>query len=80
MRSGIALWILLLTLVAASAADRPAWHNLTAEQRKAKRTEVRARFQKQLERFRNKKAAGPITPDEERRLRHLETLAKRFAN
>ena len=70
-------FVVLFTLVAASQAA-PNWHALTAEQREAKRKELRQRLDNQLERLRAKQKKGALAPEEERRLRHLETIAKRF--
>ena len=69
--------ILLITFVGALAAA-PNWRDLTAEQREAKRKELRQRLDNQVEKLRAKQKKGPLTPEEERRLRHLETIGQRF--
>jgi hypothetical protein len=51
---------------------------LTPEAREAKRQEIHGRFERRLEELRKRKAAGSLTPEEERRLQHFETLQKRF--
>jgi len=51
---------------------------LSPQEKETKRKEMRERFQTQLEDLRRKKAAGTLSFDEERRLRHYERLAGRF--
>ena len=72
------LFILLTLTIALHAAERRNWHVLTLQEREAKRKELRQRLDNQLERLRAKQTKGTLTPEEERRLRHLETIAKRF--
>lgn len=72
------LIILFALAVGLQAAERRNWHGLTQQEREAKRKELRQRLDNHLERLRNKQSKGALTPDEARRLRHLETIAKRF--
>ncbi len=57
---------------------RSDFRKLTPEEREAKRKEIRERFQKHLAELRKKKAAGTLTPEEQRRLTRMEDMAKRF--
>lgn len=52
--------------------------SFTPEEREARRKEIRSRLETQLGELRKKKAAGPLTPEEERRLQHMEQVAKHF--
>ncbi|MCI0745068.1 MAG: hypothetical protein L0Y58_06655, partial [Verrucomicrobia subdivision 3 bacterium] len=52
--------------------------NLTPEERKAMREQIKARFEKQLGELRGKKEKGTITPAESKRLERLERMAERF--
>jgi hypothetical protein len=51
---------------------------MTPEQRKAKRYEIRQRFENQLNQLREKKTNGTLTPLESKRLQRLETVEDRF--
>ena len=51
---------------------------MTADDKKAKRQEIKGRFEKQLGALREKKTKGSLTAQEARRLERLETIAKRF--
>jgi hypothetical protein len=51
---------------------------MTADDKKAKRQEIKGRLEKQLGALREKKTKGTLTVQEARRLERLETIAKRF--
>jgi hypothetical protein len=59
-------------------AERPEVKGVTLEERQAKRKEMRARLDKQITELRKKKTDGTITEVEQRRLDHMEVLARRF--
>jgi hypothetical protein len=58
--------------------DRPGLKLMTAEDRQAKRKEIRARLDKQLADLRKMKAEGTLTAEERNRLDRMEEVAKRF--
>ena len=51
---------------------------MTEEERKAKRGEIKSRFERQLGELRQKKTNGTLTPLESKRLQRLETVGQRF--
>lgn len=51
---------------------------MTEDERRAKRGEIKLRFDRQLAELRGKKTNGPLTALEARRLQRLETLEQRF--
>ena len=51
---------------------------MTPDERKLKRQEIKARFEKQLHELEKKKTAGSLTPEEARRLERLQTIGERF--
>lgn len=51
---------------------------MTDAERKAKREEIKGRFEKHLTALRDKKAKGTLNARESKRLERLETIAKRF--
>jgi len=59
-------------------AERPEFKGITTQEREAKRKEMRSRLDKQLADLRKKKTDGTITDPEQRRLQHMEEIAKRF--
>lgn len=58
--------------------DLPGLQILSPEAREAKRKELRARLEKHRTALLKKKADGTLTAQEEKRLQHMEELAKRF--
>jgi hypothetical protein len=50
----------------------------SAEEREARRKQMRERMQKQLASLRQKKADGKLTPEERRKLDRMEELSRRF--
>ena len=51
---------------------------MTEDERRAKRGEIRSRFERQLGELRQKKTNGTLTPLESKRLQRLETVGQRF--
>ena len=72
------LLILFALTIGLQAAEHRNWQALTQQEHEGKRKELRQRLDNHLERLRAKQSKGSLTPEEERRLRHLETIAKRF--
>ena len=58
--------------------EHPKFKAMTPEQRKAKREELKRRFEKQLNELREKKSTDSLTPQETKRLQRMESMAQRF--